>query len=384
MVGEGTGPLRYQWRFNQNLILNATNSTLLLNSIQPNQAGNYDVIVHSDDGSVISSNAAVLLKYPAFIQSQPANVQVRVRPDPAALAVTNAAFAVTAYSPSAMTYQWRFNGANIPGATNSSLVVTNVQVANGGDYTCAITDDIGTVLSAPGRLSPLVSPIIVQKPTDLTIAAGSDFTLSIEATGNPLPFAYSWRRNLGSIVINTNSGNYRSNFITLNTATAGLNLINNIVASNFQMRIVVYNDANRAPGVTTTFNIRVLEDTDRDGIPDAIEQGLGLDANNLADGQGDLDLDGMPNRDEYLAGTDPANPASYLRIDQNTAANQANLQVATISNRTYSVQFMDSVNGGPWSKLADIVASPTNRVRTIPDPVWTTNRFYRVVTPAQP
>ena len=170
----------------------------------------------------------------------------------------------------------------------------------------------------------------------------------------------------------------------MNTATAGLNLINNIVASNFQMRIVVYNDANRAPGVTTTFNIRVLEDTDRDGIPDAIEQGLGLDANNLADGQGDLDLDGMPNRDEYLAGTDPANPASYLRIDQNTAANQANLQVATISNRTYSVQFMDSVNGGPWSKLADIVASPTNRVRTIPDPVWTTNRFYRVVTPAQP
>jgi hypothetical protein len=150
------------------------------------------------------------------------------------------------------------------------------------------------------------------------------------------------------------------------------------------MRIVVYNDANRAPGATTTFSITVLADTDRDGIPDVIEQGLGLDANNLADGQGDLDLDGMRNRDEYVAGTDPIDPQSYLRLDQSTIASQANLVVAAVSNRTYTVQFSDSLETGSWSNLTQLLARPTNRVELIPDPNWTTNRYYRLVLPAQP
>jgi hypothetical protein len=150
------------------------------------------------------------------------------------------------------------------------------------------------------------------------------------------------------------------------------------------MRVVIYNDANRAPGVTTTFNITVLADTDRDGIPDVIEQGLGLDPNNLADAQGDLDLDGMRNRDEYLAGTDPIDPQSYLRIDQSTVANQTTLLVAAVSNRTYSVQFSDSLAAGSWNNLVRLAARPTNRVESIPDPNGTTNRYYRLVLPAQP
>ncbi len=384
VLANGTAPLRYQWRRNSSAIAGATNSLLSIPDTQAEDQGDYSVLIYNAAGSAVSSNATVNVIYAAFVLQQPSSVQVRVRPDPAAAPTTNASFSVVAYSTSPLRYQWRLNGSDLPGATSSTLIITNVQVANGGDYTCAITDDIGTAFSAPARLSPLVTPIITQKPTDITVAAGSDFSLSIEATGNPLPFAYSWRRNLGSVVINTNFGNYRSNFITLNTATALLNLTNNIVASNFQMRVVIYNDANRAPGITTTFNITVLADTDRDGIPDVIEQGLGLDPNNLADAQGDLDLDGMRNRDEYLAGTDPIDSQSYLRIDQSTVANQTTLLVAAVSNRTYSVQFSDSLAAGSWNNLARLVARPTNRVESIPDPNGTTNRYYRVVLPAQP
>ena len=384
VLANGSAPLRYQWRRNSSAIAGATNSLLSIPDTQAEDQGDYSVLIYNAAGSAVSSNATVNVIYAAFVLQQPAGVQVRVRPDPAAAPTTNASFSVVAYSTSPLRYQWRLNGSDLPGATSSTLIITNVQVANGGDYTCAITDDIGTAFSAPARLSPLVTPIITQKPTDITVAAGSDFSLSIEATGNPLPFAYSWRRNLGSVVINTNFGNYRSNFITLNTATALLNLTNNIVASNFQMRVVIYNDANRAPGITTTFNITVLADTDRDGIPDVIEQGLGLDPNNLADAQGDLDLDGMRNRDEYLAGTDPIDSQSYLRIDQSTVANQTTLLVAAVSNRTYSVQFSDSLAAGSWNNLVRLAARPTNRVESIPDPTGTTNRYYRVVLPAQP
>jgi hypothetical protein len=224
----------------------------------------------------------------------------------------------------------------------------------------------------------------VKPPVNQTIAAGSDFTTSVEVTGNPLPFAYSLRR--GSIVIATNSGNYRSNFITLNSTAAGLVLTNNILSSNYQMRLVVYNQANPAPLLSSpsvvTYTNTVVADFDRDGIPDVVENELGLDPNNAADGALDLDSDGMSNRAEYLAGTDPASNLSYLRINQGPGA--ATVSVAAVSNRTYTVQFTDNLNSGLWRRLADIVARASNRVETFTDPAWTTNRFYRVVLPRQP
>src|SRR5262249_52997593 len=36
-------------------------------------------------------------------------------------------------------YQWRFNGADLPGQTNAALVVTNAQSANLGQYTVVVS-----------------------------------------------------------------------------------------------------------------------------------------------------------------------------------------------------------------------------------------------------
>ena len=186
------------------------------------------------------------------------------------------------------------------------------------------------------------------------------------------------------MVVNTNSGNYKTNFITLNTVSAQLGLTNNIQSSNFQMRLVVYNDANTAPGATTTFNVTVLEDSDRDGIPNSIELGLGLDPNSAADAAGDLDNDGMSNRAEYIAGTDPNNSLSYLKVEAATTPGTTAVQFGAMSNHTYTVQFTDALGTGAWSRLADVPARATNFTLQISDPTATTNRFYRVATPRQP
>jgi hypothetical protein len=243
-----------------------------------------------------------------------------------------------------------------------------------------VNDAISSAVSNPARLSVLINPVYIRPPVNQTVVEGSDFTASVEVGGNPVPFAYSWRR--GSIVIATNSGNYRSNFITLKTTAAGLILTNNILSSNYQMRLVVYNAANNSPGVLATYTNTVLRDFDRDGIPDVTENQLGLSPSNPADAALDLDGDGMSNRAEYTAGTDPTNSLSYLRINQGPGA--ATVSVAAISNRTYSVQFTDNLSSGVWSRLADIVARTNNRVETFTDPTWTTNRFYRVAVPRQP
>lgn len=383
----GTGPLGYQWLFNGLPIRAPSSPTLVLNGLQLNQAGQYSCLVFGPAGIAQSSNATLTVRQVARITQNPVGRAVYIKPDPKAANLpngTNVTFSVTAttlYPP--LSYQWLFNGQAIPGATEASLTVTNVQLPSEGNYACAITDGAATIVSAAARLVPWISPVIVQKPVDVTVAAGSDFSLSVEVTGNPMPFAYSWRRNLGSIVINTNSGNYKTNFITLNTETALLRLTNNIQASNFVMRIVVYNDANTAPGATTTFNVTVLEDSDRDGIPNVVEATLGLDTNNPADATGDLDLDGMNNRAEFIAGTDPANNQSYLKIEQSVSSGSAAVQFAGISNRTYTVQFTDDLNAPDWSRLAEIAARSTNFTLQLPDPSWSTNRFYRVVTPRQ-
>jgi len=52
-------------------------------------------------------------------------------------------------------YQWRLNGVNIPGATNSTFVVPSVQPANGGTYSCAVANRYGAVNSD-------IAPVIAQ------------------------------------------------------------------------------------------------------------------------------------------------------------------------------------------------------------------------------
>src|SRR5206468_4252865 len=46
------------------------------------------------------------------------------------------------------TYQWRFNGTNIAGATGSSLGLANVQLTNAGNYSVVLSNSAGTVTSS--------------------------------------------------------------------------------------------------------------------------------------------------------------------------------------------------------------------------------------------
>jgi formylglycine-generating enzyme required for sulfatase activity len=59
VAARGTFPLAYQWRYERVALAAATNTTLLLASVQTNQAGEYDVVVANDYGSVTSSVAVL-------------------------------------------------------------------------------------------------------------------------------------------------------------------------------------------------------------------------------------------------------------------------------------------------------------------------------------
>ena len=125
-------------------------------------------------------------------------------------------------------------------------------------------------------------------------------------------------------------------------------------------------------------------DMDGDGMPDIWEAVHGINTNNASDTWLDSDADGMPNWQEYLAGTDPTDALSYLKIESITANSVATLMFHAVSNKTYTVEYTGSSVAEAWSKLADVVARPVNREERVTDPAYQTNRFYRLVTPSQP
>lgn len=73
-------------------------------------------------------------------------------------------FTVTATGTTPLTYQWRFGGMNIPGATGSSLTLSNVQTADAGPYTVTVSNNVSSVssnaatLTVTVRITPPASP----------------------------------------------------------------------------------------------------------------------------------------------------------------------------------------------------------------------------------
>jgi len=70
---------------------------------------------------------------------------------------TSASFSVSATGTGPLNYQWRFNGANIVGATTGSFTTNSITSANGGNYTVVIINSCGSVTSSIAALTVLPS-----------------------------------------------------------------------------------------------------------------------------------------------------------------------------------------------------------------------------------
>jgi hypothetical protein len=164
-----------EWFINGLKICSVTNSSLAASNVF---VGYWDPFSSLSDNTNLSFGLVdnLRVEVPAVAPA------ITLQPQPLAVNVTgNATFAVTATGTPAPAYQWRFNSANIAGATGSSYTRMNVQYADAGTYSVLVTNLAGSLASANAALSIITaSPGRFQPPV-----VESDGSLRLALSGDP-------------------------------------------------------------------------------------------------------------------------------------------------------------------------------------------------------
>lgn len=177
--------------------LNTPNGVMLLTGTPTGSAGSFALSLRAYEGANRTLTASPIYTYTITltggtvaaptITTQPANATVN--------AGATATFSVVATgSPN---YQWRKDGADLAGATNATLSLSNASSANAGVYTVFVSNTAGSLTSNPATLTinpTSAAPVITTQPASVFSVVGGSASFTVVATGNPAP-TYQWLKN---------------------------------------------------------------------------------------------------------------------------------------------------------------------------------------------
>jgi hypothetical protein len=179
----GTAPLAYQWLKSGVAIAGATANSYTTPPTTVTDSGSlFSVTVSNAYGKVTSITATLTVTAatsPPAITAQPVSTSV----------CAGAAAKLSVTATGAASYQWSLNGAAIAGATSAAYAISSAASTQAGDYTVAVTNSKGSVMSSVATV--VVGSSITSNPVNLTVAATQTATFSVAVTGVG-PFTYQW------------------------------------------------------------------------------------------------------------------------------------------------------------------------------------------------
>jgi hypothetical protein len=165
-----------------------------------------------------------------------------------------AVFSVAANGATPLAYQWFFNSAPIPLASNStamslSLVVSSAQGKDVGEYFAVVTNQFGratsavvtlTVTNSSGQpLGPTNPPVITQQPANVIANEGTNVSFSVIATGAP-PITYQWYFSSNAISAAVNPTAIQSTFTLTNVQGSNAGFYQAVASNAFGMATSIF------------------------------------------------------------------------------------------------------------------------------------------------
>gem|GEM_PF-3424047 len=191
VTASGSPTLTYQWRKNSVTIPGATTASYVTPAATTADSGAlFSVVVTNSHGSVTSGDATLTVASPPSITTQPLPKTV-TEGQPATFSV------VAAGSPTP-SYQWRRNGVNISGATNSSYTLSSATALDdGAQFSVLVTNANGAALSGTVTLT-VIDAIWASLPPHTVYVVASETAYPSE-TANPAAadrltttYSYQW------------------------------------------------------------------------------------------------------------------------------------------------------------------------------------------------
>ena len=130
-------------------------------------------------------------------------------------------FTATAEGTDPVTLQWKKDGKDIPGATNSTVTITNIDFSDGGNYVLVASNPVGSTPSNPALLTVVPLPAIALVTNDLVLhlkfdGAYSDSSgRSNDATPKGSPGFVAGKIGTQALHYNTDTANSIFNYVDL-------------------------------------------------------------------------------------------------------------------------------------------------------------------------
>jgi hypothetical protein len=212
LIGSGSPAPTYQWRKGGNNLAGETSATLSIASATAADQGSYDCVLTNSCDSTTSTAVTITVNTPPTILTQPVAQSACVN--------GTAMFSISASASPAPTYQWRFNGNDLPGETGTTLTVTPVTPGSQGSYDCVVTNSCTSVPSDAAPLTVDTAPVISTDPVPVTTSEGGSAQFSVTASGANL--TYQWRLNNAPLSEGAPYSGTNTSTLTISPATSSI------------------------------------------------------------------------------------------------------------------------------------------------------------------
>ncbi len=169
------------------------------------------------------------------------------------VAGANVTFTVGATGTAPLSYQWRFNGVNMSGATASALNLAAVSSANAGSYSALVSNSAGSATSASATLtvtSAGTAPTITIQPVSQTVNAGANVAFTVVASGSA-PLGYQWTKGGVNISGATTSALALTSVTTADAGTYNVRVSNTAGSVTSANATLTVNTVTGAPTITS-------------------------------------------------------------------------------------------------------------------------------------